>query len=62
MKFLEDDKFIETMQYGNYEEIREAILNASKSLIDRLGQDTEIILQTMPEPIVEWIRVTALLS
>jgi hypothetical protein len=37
MKFLEDDKFIETMQYGNYEEIREAILNASKSLIDRLG-------------------------
>lgn len=59
---LADQKFIEIMEYGNYTEIREAIVKASGKIIDRLGQDTEMILKTMPDPVVEWLRVTALLS
>ena len=59
---LADENFIQIMEYGNYTEIRDAIVNASGKIIDRLGQDTEMILMTMPDPVVEWLRVTALLS
>lgn len=57
---LENQTFIDTMQFGNNNEVREAIKDVTRDLIDRLGQNTDFIYLTMPDAVLEWIRVSAL--
>jgi hypothetical protein len=60
-EILDDEEFIDTMSYGNFSEVRSAIITASRPVFSRLGQDTDLILQTMPDAVVEWVRVSSLM-
>lgn len=57
---LQNQTFIDILQNGNYTQVKGNIKRVTRSLIDRLGQNTDFIFFSMPDAVLEWMRMTAL--